>query len=75
MRNSQIKNKFQEVYMVQPNDLGIAGLTYLYKSLTKFLKTAPFMFLIPLALFFVLVVYFVFGIYLVRLVNLLQHGF
>ncbi len=75
MEQYQIKTKLQETFIVQPNDLGIAGLTHIYKSLTKLLKTAPFIYLIPLAFLLVLAIYFIFGVYLVRLVSQLQHGF
>ena len=70
-----VKQKLDEVFIVEPNNLGLVTLTNIYKKLTKSLKIAPFVYLIPSSLLIVLLVYYFFGIYLVRLVNLLQYGF
>ena len=70
-----VKQKLDEIFIVEPNNLGLVILTNIYKKLTGSLKIAPFVYLVPLSLLIVLLVYYLFGIYLVRLVSLLQYGF
>lgn len=75
IRSTIVKQKLDEVFIVEPNNLGLVTLTNIYKKLTKSLKIVPFVYLIPLSLLIVLLVYYLLGIYLVRLVSLLQYGF
>ena len=61
--------------MVEPNNLGHSFATALYHRLTGFLKTMPFIFVIPISFISAIILYFVFGSLLVKLVSLLQYGF
>lgn len=71
----RLKRKLNEVFYVEPNDLGISFLTSLYKRLTAFLKTMPFIFIVPLSLIAGIIFYLILNRLLVRLVTLLQYGF
>ncbi|MDH7476109.1 MAG: hypothetical protein QHH09_01400 [Microgenomates group bacterium] len=70
-----LKNKLNEVFFIEPNDLGWVFLTKFYKKITSYLKTAPFIIIIPLSFFFSFLFYLIFGKLLVKIVNLLQYGF
>jgi len=69
------RKKINEVFSLEPNNLGIEPLTGLYKKTTHYLKTMPFLVLIPASLISALTLYFIFDHILVRLVSLLQYGF
>lgn len=71
----QLQNHLKEIYVVEPNDLGFPPLTFLYRKINIFFKTAPFIFLVPLSFVGATVVVYVFGLLAVRLVSLLQYGF
>lgn len=75
MNITRLQAKFHEIFVVEPNDLGHPLLTYWYKRTTKFLKTMPFLYIIPLSFIIAILMYAVFGWLLVRLVTILQHGF
>ena len=61
--------------MVEPNNLGATFATSLYHRLTGFLKTMPFIFVIPISFITAIILYIIFGSLLVKLVSLLQYGF
>lgn len=65
----------EEVYMVEPNDLGYPLLTRLYRRINRYFKRAPFIIVIPASLAFALTLYFLFGYLVVRLASILQYGF
>lgn len=71
----RLKQKLEEVYSVTPNDLGNPLLNNAYHGITKFFKTIPFIFIIPLSFIVAVALYFIFGTLLVNLANLLQYGF
>lgn len=71
----RLKHKLQEVYFVEPNDLGNTTLTTVYKIGTSFLKQMPFIFIIPLSMAFSVMLYVLLGGLVVRLATLLQYGF
>jgi len=73
--NFYLKKKMEEVFIIEPNDLSISFLTNFYKKLTAYLKTTPFIIIIPLSFLVGLVIYLIFGYLIVRLTTLLQHGF
>ncbi len=73
--NLRLKKKLDEVFFIEPNNLGLKFLTDLYKFLTARFKTAPFIIIIPLSLIFAGSLYLIFGRLMVRLVTLLQYGF
>ena len=70
-----LRNKLREVYVVEPNDLGFPFLTNIYRKIIIFFKTAPFLIVVPLALFGATGIVYLFGFLAVRLVSLLQYGF
>jgi hypothetical protein len=72
---ARLKQKLEEVYSIQPNDLHFRPVTRIYKLLTRPLKQMPFLFIIPSALATALVMYLMFGHLVVGLVSLLQYGF
>ena len=73
--NFRLKKKLNEVFSIEPNDLGINFLTFYFKKITSYLKTAPFIFVIPSTIMIALILYFLFGRLLVRLVTILQYGY
>ncbi|MBI2051723.1 hypothetical protein HYT33_03100 [Candidatus Roizmanbacteria bacterium] len=75
MGTSQLRHKLQEVFIIEPNDLGIDILTRLYKETTAFLKTMPFVIVVPVSFVIAVTFYLIFGPYLVKLVTILQNGF
>ena len=72
--SAKLKDKLQEVYSVEPNDLGFIWLTRIYKKITYRLKDKPFIYVIPLAFVLSACLYVVFGQLVVRLTSLLQYG-
>lgn len=72
--NLRLKNKLNEIYSLQPNDLGINLLTVFYRKLTRPFQYVPFILIIPLSLFISVFLYLVFGPLLIKLVSILQYG-
>ncbi|OGK24477.1 hypothetical protein A2954_07590 [Candidatus Roizmanbacteria bacterium RIFCSPLOWO2_01_FULL_37_12] len=73
--NYRLRQKLDEVYSVQPNDLGIPVLTNMYHFVTKFFKTMPFILIIPSSFVGALILYLLFGTLTIKLVSILQYGF
>lgn len=71
----RLKHKLQEVYFIEPNDLGNPQLTAVYKITTSFLKKMPFIFIIPLSMIFSIMLYVLLGGLVVKLTTILQYGF
>jgi len=71
----QLEQYLNELRVVEPNDLGIPFLNSIYRRINGFFKTAPFLFVIPLAFIGAGLLVFVFGYLAIRLVSLLQYGF
>jgi hypothetical protein len=70
-----LNNHLKEVNVVEPNDLGFPPLTYIYRKLNVFFKTAPFIFLVPFSFLGATLIVYLFGLLAVQLVSLLQYGF
>lgn len=70
-----IKRRFDEIFVVEPNDLDIRFITIFYKRITSHLKTMPFIFIIPLSFLAAILAILVFDELIVRLVTILQYGF
>ena len=70
-----MKQKMNEVFLVEPNELGIGFLTIYFKKITAYLKIMPFIYIIPLTLFISIFLYFILGRFLIKLVTVLQYGF
>ncbi len=64
-----------EVFSIEPNDLGTSYLTTFFKKITSYLKTMPFIYVIPVTFLISIFMYFVFGKFLIKLVTVLQYGF
>lgn len=73
--NIRLKRKLNDVFMVEPNDLGLNFLTFIYKKTTVFLKTLPFIVIIPVSIIAAVIIYFILGRFAIRLVTILQYGF
>lgn len=73
--NYRLHKKLEEVYIVEPNNLSYPLLTDVYHRLTKFVKTAPFIFIIPISFIGAIFLYILFGALIVKIVTLLQYGF
>ena len=73
--NYKLIQKLNEVYSVEPNNLGVPLLTNLYHNITKFFKTIPFIFIVPSSFIGALILYILFGSVIIKLVSLLQYGF
>jgi hypothetical protein len=74
-RIKRLEQYISELRVVEPNDLGIPILTVVYRKINVFFKTAPFIFIIPLSLFFASLLVYLFGFVAVKLATLLQYGF
>jgi len=73
--SKNLKIYINEVFFIEPNNLGFDFLNFWFKKTTFYLKRFPFLFIIPLSGVIVLLLYLLFGQYLVWLANLLQYGF
>ncbi|MFA5770023.1 MAG: hypothetical protein WC894_00830 [Patescibacteria group bacterium] len=73
--NLRLKRKMNEVFSIEPNELGVNFLTSHFKKLTAYLKVAPFIYIIPLTFILAIFLYFVLGRFLIKLVTVLQYGF
>lgn len=74
-RFSRLQEKMEEVYLVEPNDLGFATGTKIYRRINGYFKTMPFLFIIPVSFLAATVLYLLFGPLIVRLTTMLQYGF
>lgn len=75
MNITRLSAKLHEVFIVEPNDLGHPFLTFWYKRTTKFLKTMPFLYIVPMSFMLALLMYAVSGFIVVKLTSVLQAGF
>lgn len=73
--NFRMKQKLNEVFSIEPNDLEVDFLTYYFRKITAYLKTMPFVYVIPLAFLISLILYFLLGKLLIRFVTILQYGY
>ncbi|EKE14256.1 MAG: hypothetical protein ACD_12C00603G0001 [uncultured bacterium] len=73
--NLRLKRKMNEVFSIEPNELGVNFLTSYFKKLTAYLKVTPFVYIIPLTFIISIFLYFVLGRFLIKLVTVLQYGF
>ncbi len=71
----RVKKKYEEIFIVEPVDLGASFLTNIYKKITSHLKKFPFMWIVPLSFGISFILYFLLGPYLIKLVSILQYGF
>lgn len=71
----QLRRKLNEVYVVEPNDLGFPYLTSLYRRINIFFKRMPFIIVVPASLLGALLLSVFFGYLVVRLTSMLQYGF
>jgi len=69
------QKRLNEVFLLEPNNLGVGFLTNLYKKIVARFKVAPFIILIPTSFMISALAYLVFGYLLINLVSLLQYGF
>jgi len=69
------QKKLNEVFYLEPNNLGVGFLTNFYKRIVAHFKIAPFIIIIPFSFIFAGMVYLLLGYLLVKLVSLLQYGF
>jgi len=73
--NLRLTRKMNEVFSIEPNDLGLNLFTNYFRKVTSYLKTAPFIVVIPLTILISLFLYLVFGRLLIKLVTILQYGY
>lgn len=71
----RMKQKLNEVFFIEPNDLGVDFLTFYFKKITAYFKVIPFVYVIPFTFLISLFLYFLLGKLLLRLVTILQYGF
>jgi len=69
------QKKLNEVFSLEPNNLGVGFLTNFYKKMVARFKVAPFIIIIPFSFIFAGMAYFLLGYLLIKLVSLLQYGF
>mgnify|MGYP001581769386 CR=1 FL=1 len=73
--NFRMKQKMNEVFSIEPNNLGVNFLTIYFKKITAYLKIAPFIYIIPFTILTALILYLFLGRLLVNLVTILQYGY
>ncbi|VVA44056.1 conserved hypothetical protein [Candidatus Roizmanbacteria bacterium] len=73
--NFRMKQKMNEVFSVEPNELGVSFLTNYFKKITAYLKIMPFVYIIPVTFLISIFLYFILGRFLIKLVTVLQYGF
>jgi len=73
--NFRMKQKLNEVFSIEPNDLGVDFLTFYFRKITAYFKVIPFVYIIPLTFLISLFLYLLLGKLLIRLVTILQYGF
>jgi len=73
--NLRLKRKMNEVFSIEPNDLGVNFLTNYFRKIAAHLKIMPFIYVIPVTLLTSIFLYFVLGRFLIKLVTVLQYGF
>ncbi len=73
--NFRMKQKMNEVFSIEPNELGVNFLTNYFRKITAYLKVMPFVYIIPLTFLSSIFLYFIFGRFLIKLVTVLQYGF
>lgn len=73
--NYRIHKKLEETFSLEPNDLGVGFLTAVYKKTTSYLKSLPFLIIIPLSFLVAVLLYLLIGGLAVKLATLLQYGF
>jgi hypothetical protein len=71
----RLRRKLNEVFVVEPNDLGLPYLTSFYRRINIFFKRMPFIVVIPASLIGTLFLTFFFDYVIVRLTSILQYGF
>jgi hypothetical protein len=64
-----------EVFIVEPNNLGNPFMTKIYRRYNVYFKQMPFLIVVPLSFIAALLLYFLFGYVTVTIVNILQYGF
>lgn len=74
-RIAALKRGWREMKVVEPNDLGIPFLNTLYRRSIVWVKSAPFIIIIPLAFAFFIAVAVVSRFFIVRLATFIQYGF
>ena len=70
-----IKNRISNTYSITPNDLYSEKITFIYKLLTKPLKSFPFRIYLPISIIAVVFSLILFRFLIIRLVSLMQYGF
>lgn len=75
MKTLNFQHKLDEVFWLEPTNLGFSFLTNIYKLLTGQLKTKPLLIIIPVSLIGAIIAYIVLGLSVVKVVTLLQNGF
>ena len=75
MTTLNFQNKLEEVFLVEPTNLGSSFLTNIYKLLTRNLKTKPLLIIIPVSFLVSIAIYIALGLSVVKVVSLLQNGF
>jgi len=71
----KFKKQMNEVFFIEPNDLGNSFLNFLFKRSTAFLKKFPFLYLLPLSFLITFLIYLFLGRGIIIINNLLQYGF
>lgn len=73
--NLRMKQKLNEVFYVEPNDLGVGFMTNYFRKITAYLKIMPFVYVIPITFLISISLYFLLGRFLIKLVTIMQYGF
>lgn len=71
----KLHKRVEDLYSIEPTDLGLPVLNMYYRRMNKYFKTAPFVVIVPITFIFAAGVVFLFGIAAVKLVSILQYAF
>lgn len=72
---SHLRNRYEEVFVLEPNDLHFPLATKIFKKISPLLKIFPFRVFVPLSVVGSILLYILFGAIVIRLVTVLQYGF
>jgi len=73
--NLRLKKKLNEVFSIEPNDLGIDFITFYFKKITAYFKTIPFVYVIPFIFLISLFLFLFLVFFLLIFLKFLHFGF
>lgn len=72
---TELKNNWEDMHLVEPNQFGLPAVNAAYRRFVVYAKHAPFLYIIPAALFAFLVLSGISRFVIVRVASFLQYGY